>query len=86
MLKKGPNSSNQGTAIWIGAEGVTPRTVELTIRNNKFTNDQPSETVFLRNLFAMSARLVANSFKGQLMPLVGNWDSAMRRRLRVGTV
>ena len=31
VLEKGPNCSNQGTAISIGAEGVTQRTAEITI-------------------------------------------------------
>jgi len=72
VLEKGPNCSNHGTAISIGAEGVTQRTPELTITNNKFTNDQPRETVFVRNLTATEADLSGNSFKGQVVPLAGD--------------
>ena len=39
------NRSDHGTAISVGAEGLAQRTIELTIINNKFTNDQPGETV-----------------------------------------
>lgn len=72
ILEKGPNCSNRGTAVSIGAEGVTQRTVELTIKNNKFANDQPRETVFVRNLTATNASLEANTLKGQVIPLAGD--------------
>jgi hypothetical protein len=72
VLQKGPNSSNHGTAISIGAEGVTQRTPELTIKNNKFANDQPGETVFVRNLTATEANLMGNAFKGPVVPLGGD--------------
>src|ERR1051326_1380527 len=71
-LEKGPNSSNHGTAISIGAEGVTQPTAELIIRNNKFSNDQPHETVFVRNVTATPADLANNTVKGQLFLLVGD--------------
>jgi hypothetical protein len=72
ILEKGHNSSNQATAVSIGAEGVTHRTAELTISGNKFTNDQDRETVFIRNLTATEAVLTGNTFKGKVVPLVGD--------------
>jgi hypothetical protein len=72
VLEKGPSSSSHGTAISIGAEGVTQRTPELTVKNNKFTNDQSGETVFVRNLTATEANLMGNAFKGQVVPLAGD--------------
>jgi hypothetical protein len=71
-LQKGPNASNHGAAIVIGAEGVAQRTAELLISNNKFTNDQSYQTVFVRNLTATEAILEKNSFKGQVIPLSGD--------------
>ena len=72
VLEKGPRTENQETAISIGAEGVTQRTAEITIKHNKFTNDQPRETVFVRNLTATEAELVGNSFDGKVVPLSGD--------------
>lgn len=72
VLEKGPNSSNQATAISIGAEGVTQPTAEITIENNKFTNDQPRDTTFVRNLTATEASLIGNTLKGRVTALVGD--------------
>jgi hypothetical protein len=72
VLQKGRNSSNPATAVSIGAEGVTHRTAELTISGNKFANDQDRETVFVRNLTATEAVLTGNTFKGKVVPLVGD--------------
>ena len=72
ILQKGQDSSNHGTAVSIGAEGVTHRTAELTISGNKFTNDQNRETVFIRNMTATEAVLTGNTFKGKVVPLVGD--------------
>jgi hypothetical protein len=72
ILQKGRNSSNHGTAIAIGTEGVTHRTAELTISGNKFANDQDRETVFVRNMTATEAVLTGNTFKGKVVPLVGD--------------
>jgi hypothetical protein len=72
VLQKGPNSGNPATAISIGAEGVTHRTAELTISGNKFTNDQNRETVFVRNVTATEAVLTGNTFRGKVVPLVGD--------------
>jgi hypothetical protein len=72
IMEKGANTSNHGTAVSIGAEGVTHRTAELTISGNKFTNDQDRETVFIRNMTATEAVLSGNTFKGKVIPLVGD--------------
>jgi hypothetical protein len=72
VMEKGPHSSNHGTAVSIGAEGVSHRTAELTISGNKFTNDQDRETVFVRNMTATEAVLSGNSLKGKVIPLVGD--------------
>ena len=72
QLEKGPNSENYGTAISVGAEGVTQRTGELLISNNRFTNDNAHETVFVRNLTATEAKLAGNTFKGHVVPLAGD--------------
>jgi len=64
ILEKGPNCENHGTAISIGAEGVTQRTEEITIEHNTFTNDQPRETTFVRNQTATPANLTGNTLKG----------------------
>jgi len=72
IMEKGPHSSNQATAVSIGAEGVSHRTAELTISGNKFTNDEDRETVFIRNMTATEAALSENSFKGKVKPLSGD--------------
>jgi hypothetical protein len=72
IMEKGHNSSNPATAVSIGAEGVTHRTAELTISGNKFTNDQDRGTVFIRNMTATEAVLTGNTFKGKVVPLVGD--------------
>ena len=72
VLEKGPKCSNHSAAVVIGAEGVTQRTAELSIRGNKFTNDQTIETIFVRNLTATEALLAGNTFKGKVVPLSGD--------------
>jgi hypothetical protein len=72
VLQKGPNASNHGAAIVIGAEGISQRTAELLISRNKFTNDQSYQTVFVRNMTATEAVLEKNSFNGQVIPLSGD--------------
>jgi len=70
-IEKGPNSTNKGAVIVIGAEGVTQPTVDLIIRANKFTNDNEAETVFVRNMTASPATLTGNTFKGKVEALTG---------------
>ncbi len=72
VLEKGPNSRNYSTAIAIGAEGVTQHTDELFFKNNKFTNDNSHQTIFVRNLTATRAALIGNTLNGKILPLVGD--------------
>ncbi len=73
-LEKGPNSGNHSAAVVIGEEGVTQRTGEITVKGNRFTNDMPRETVFLRNVTATEAQLTGNTFQGpgKVVPLSGD--------------
>jgi hypothetical protein len=71
VLEKGANSSNPATAISIGAEGVTNWTGMLVIRNNRFRNDLPLQTIFVRNLSETPARLVGNTVSGMVELLEG---------------
>ena len=71
-LEKGRNASNRSAAIVIGAEGVTQPTPELVIRNNRFTNDLPQSTIFVRNLTATEATLTGNALVGKVTPLSGD--------------
>ena len=72
VLEKGPNNGNRTAAVSIGAEGVTQRTDELVFKDNKFTNDDPHETFFVKNLTATEAVLTGNTFKGKVAPLSGD--------------
>jgi Right handed beta helix region len=71
-LEKGPKSSNHSCAVTIGEEGVRQPTPEITIADNKFTNDMPYPTVFVRNLTATPAKLTGNTFTGRVTPLSGD--------------
>jgi hypothetical protein len=70
-MQKGARSSNTGTAVSIGAEGVKNPTQELVIRDNRFASDLPEPTVFVRNLTTTPAVLSGNHFQGRVTPLVG---------------
>jgi hypothetical protein len=72
VLEKGPNAGNHSAAVVIGAEGVTHRTEEIVVSGNKFTNDLPMQTIFIRNLTATEAVLTGNSFQGKVTPLSGD--------------
>lgn len=72
IMEKGPNASNTGTAIMIGAEGVTQPTDELVFVDNRFTNDQDRWTTFVHNVTATPALLSGNIFAGQVHPLIGD--------------
>ena len=71
-MEKGPKAENHSTAITIGEEGVTWRTKEIVISDNKFTNDMSAQTFFVRNGTATPAVLTGNSFKGKIVPLEGD--------------
>jgi len=72
VLEKGPKCTNHTAAVVIGAEGVTQRTPEISIKGNKFTNDQTIETIFVKNMTATEAILVGNTLKGKVVPLSGD--------------
>ncbi len=74
LMQKGPNCSNHGAAISIGTEGLSQRTPEITIRNNRFANDWGGQTTFVNNITATEAKLSGNTFKGKVTPLKGNGE------------
>jgi len=71
-LEKGPHTENWSAAIVIGAEGVSQPSAEITVRNNRFANDSPHETIFVRNLTATEAMLTGNTLVGKVVPLTGD--------------
>jgi hypothetical protein len=48
VLEKGARTSNSSAAVVIGEEGVVQPSPELLISGNRFTNDQPRRTTFVR--------------------------------------
>jgi hypothetical protein len=70
-LEKGPKADNPDYAISIASEGDAVPTLELIVRNNTYTSDQPHETNFVRNLTKTDALLTGNIFKGMVKPLEG---------------
>jgi hypothetical protein len=74
VMEKGPNSENHSAAVTIGEEGVDQPTPEITIEHNKFTNDMPFPTVFIRNGTATEAKLTGNTLGGggKITPLTGD--------------
>ena len=71
VLEKGARSSNSTAAVMIGEEGAIKPTPELRIVGNRFTNDQPQQTIFVRNLTATPAILTGNMLKGPVQALSG---------------
>ncbi len=70
-MEKGPKAQNWGTAIAIGEERGKLPTPSLIIRNNKFTNDNEHQTIFVRNLSDTPAQLSGNILVGKVIPLQG---------------
>lgn len=70
-LQKGRRSDNTATAVTIGEEGVSNTTRALIIRDNTFTSDLPTTTVFVRNGTTTPATVSANRLQGRITPLVG---------------
>jgi hypothetical protein len=64
ILEKGPRSRNPACAITIGEESTRHPTSEIMLEDNRFSNDIPSPTVFLRNLTGHTPRLSGNDFQG----------------------
>src|SRR5262245_58120059 len=52
-LQKGPSAENHSAAITIGEEGKSNgganKTSEILVENNRFRNDLPNRTIFVRN-------------------------------------
>lgn len=71
VLEKGPQTSNAGAAVVIGAEGVKNPTPELIFRRNSFTNRLESATEFVRNYTDTEALVLENRFFGDVIPLSG---------------
>lgn len=71
-LQKGAKTSNRGTAVMIGAEGIMQPSRELIFEDNVFTNQTGRETVFVNNLTATEAVLRHNTFHGRVKPLRGD--------------
>jgi hypothetical protein len=74
-LEKGPKCENHSTAVSIGEEGIDRPTPEIIVANNKFTNDLPMKTIFVRNGTATEAQLTGNTFVGDINPLSGDGSS-----------
>ncbi len=75
-MEKGPKSENSGTAISIGAEGVTQRTGEITIEGNTLKIDGPFKTTLVNNLTATPAKLVGNKIPGSAKALSGDGSTS----------
>jgi hypothetical protein len=71
VLRKGPNTGNNTTAIAIGFEGVSRPTKILRVLENTFENLLPNETAFVSNRTEVPVELGGNRLIGQVKPLVG---------------
>jgi len=71
-LVKGPKAENRSAIIMIGAEGVTQRTREIKIENNRVTNEGGYETTFVVNNTAEDAILSGNRYTGRINALRGD--------------
>lgn len=70
-LRKGPLTSNPGTAIMLGAEGETQPTRFIRILDNEFHNEMTEVTAFVRNLTRAPAVLERNRLSGPSLALEG---------------
>lgn len=70
-IEKGPKAQNWGTVIAIGEEGKPLPSKGLIIRNNKLTNDNEHQTIFVRNEAPYPAQLNGNVLSGKVVPLQG---------------
>jgi hypothetical protein len=71
VLEKGPKSDNSTAAVMIGEEGAILPTSELRIDHNRFSNDQPRQTIFVDNFTATPAVLTRNTLVGDIVALSG---------------
>ncbi len=74
-LEKGPRSGNHSAAIVIGLEGVNQPTPEITVEDNRFTNDGDDRTAFVWNVTATEAVLRGNTLSGAVQALRGDGTS-----------
>jgi|SRR5579884_1343926 len=70
-MEKGPNSENATAAVMIGEEGITQPTRELVFTANRFVEDGPGPTIFVRNLTSAKAVLTGNACVGKVVALSG---------------
>lgn len=69
ILEKGPRSRNPACAITIGEESTRHPTSEIVLEDNRFSNNMPNSTVFLRNLTSGTPRLSGNVFQGLVIAI-----------------
>lgn len=69
ILEKGPHSDNPMVAVTLGEEGNTNVTAEIIIENNRFRNDLPHQTIFVRNLTGTNAVINGNVVSGDVRVL-----------------
>jgi hypothetical protein len=74
-MEKGPMSGNHTAAIVVGSEGVDQPTPEITVQDNRFTNDGDHRTAFVYNLTATEATLRGNTLRGPIDALRGDGSS-----------
>ncbi len=79
-LQKGVHSSNREAAISLGEEGLKNPTVVMTIRDNRFRNDMPETTAFVRNRTGVAAVVDGNRSTGPVTGLVGPGGSGTAPR------
>ena len=66
ILEKGPKSENSMAAVILGEESKLNATPEIIIEHNRFSNDMPVETDFVRNFTGTAAVLRNNVVTGQV--------------------
>jgi hypothetical protein len=71
-MVKGPKAENRSAIIMIGAEGVSQRTREIKVENNRVTNEGGYETTFVVNNTAEDAILSGNRYTGRVVALRGD--------------
>ena len=66
ILEKGPRSDNPTVAVTLGEESNSNLTAQIIVENNRFTNDTPGPTVFVRNLTRTPASVRGNVLMGNV--------------------
>ena len=70
-LTKGPQTSNPGAAVVIGAEGASNPAAPIEVIGNRMTNLLRQQTAFVRNRTETPAMLSRNTLVGPLVALEG---------------